>query len=68
MWSIFDSTGFVKAVEENELEPGQKPILELPPLFEYGQVNELGTPTRSPAENYEEGIPLPWRLPFVVPP
>ena len=68
VWSIFDSTGFVKAVEENELEPGQKPILELPPLFEYGQVNELGTPTRSPAENYEEGIPLPWRLPFVVPP
>lgn len=63
VWSIFEGTGWVREQLEDAIEPGQKPIAELPPLHTYGVVTTDGTPAVVPENEYLAGPPgsLFWR-------
>lgn len=68
IWTIFESTGWVRAQAANEIETGSLPVAELPPLAEYKENPSFVTgtevrPARKVGDNggvYEDGSPLTW--------
>lgn len=62
VWTIFESTGWLPAVPADAIEPGSRPVAELPPLWEYGTVDfQTGTPAVEPDSIYTPGGNLWWQ-------
>lgn len=62
VWTIFRQNGFVKGVDANAIEPGQKPVEFLNPLDTYGALTTTGTPRRPVTDDFEPGEVLPWQV------
>lgn len=62
IWTIFETTGWVRAKAENEIEPGSLPVAELRPLEEYVEkpISPQGTGRRVAEDIYGIGDVLPW--------